>query len=126
MSIYANICAISVILTSVMLLSAEIEEKSIGTKHLFGGLKLHIEQGEKVAIIGRNGVGKTTLFRMLTGGDSDYAGQIMTQPGARIIATAQEHTNVGHMSVMGYILSRLPEYTPVSYTHLTLPTKRIV
>ncbi len=93
-----------------MLLTASIEEKSIGTKHLFSGLKLHVEQGEKVAIIGRNGVGKTTLFRMLVGLDKDYAGSVVTQPGARVIATAQEHTSLGDITVLEYILHRLPEY----------------
>jgi ATP-binding cassette subfamily F protein 3 len=104
-----------------MLLSAEIEEKSIGTKHLFSGLKLHVEQGEKVAIIGRNGVGKTTLFRMLTGADTDFAGRIVTQPGARIIATAQEHTEHGETMVMDYILSRLPEYSQLKHVIDTYP-----
>ncbi len=93
-----------------MLLNADIEEKSIGTKHLFSGLRLHVEQGEKVAIIGRNGVGKTTLFRMLTGEDKDFAGTVVTQPGARVIVTAQEHTGIGEKTVMEYILDKLPEY----------------
>jgi len=104
-----------------MLLNADIEEKSIGTKHLFSGLRLHVERGEKVAIIGRNGVGKTTLFRMLVGLDKDYAGTIATQPGARIIATAQEHTDVGDISVVGYIVSRLPEYTQLKHIIDTYP-----
>lgn len=104
-----------------MLLNADIEEKSIGTKHLFSGLKLHVERGEKVAIIGRNGVGKTTLFRMLVGLDTDYAGTVATQPGARIIATAQEHTNVGDISVVNYVLSRLPEYTHLKHIIDTYP-----
>ena len=104
-----------------MLLNAEIEEKSVGTKHLFSDLKLHIERGEKVAIIGRNGVGKTTLFRMLTGLDTDYAGSISAQPGARIIATAQEHVGVGDMPVTQYILSRLPEYAELKHIIDTYP-----
>lgn len=104
-----------------MLLHADIEEKSIGTKHLFSGLRLHVEQGEKIAIIGRNGVGKTTLFRMLVGLDKDYAGSVTTQPGARIIATAQEHVGVGDMSVTAYILSRLPEYASLKHIIDTYP-----
>ncbi|MEO6761849.1 MAG: ABC-F family ATP-binding cassette domain-containing protein [Candidatus Saccharimonadales bacterium] len=94
-----------------MLLSANIEEKSIGTKHLFAGLKLHVEKGEKIAIIGRNGVGKTTLFHMLTGEDTDYAGHITTQPGINLIVTAQEHVGLGDITVMQYILKNLPEFT---------------
>ncbi len=104
-----------------MLLTANIEEKSIGTKHLFSGLKLHIERGNKVAIIGRNGVGKTSLFRMLSGTDTDYAGSITIQPGTRIIATSQEHTDVSDTSVMAYILDRLPEYTNLKHIIDTYP-----
>lgn len=104
-----------------MLLTATIEEKSIGTKHLFSGLRLHVEDGEKVAIIGRNGVGKTTLFRMLTGLDKDYAGTVTTQPGARVIATAQEHTGLGSITVMDYILHRLPEYVQLKHIMDTYP-----
>ena len=104
-----------------MLLTADIEEKSIGTKHLFSGLKLHVEAGEKVAIIGRNGVGKTTLFRMLVGTDKDYAGSIVQQPGARVIATAQEHTDLGEVTVMDYILHRLPEYLELKHVIDTYP-----
>jgi ATPase subunit of ABC transporter with duplicated ATPase domains len=104
-----------------MLLSANIEEKIMGTKHLFSGLKLHVEQGEKVAIIGRNGVGKTTLFRMLTGLDKDFAGSVSAQPGARVIATAQEHTGLGDTTVMEYILSRLPEYLELKHIIDTYP-----
>ena len=104
-----------------MLLAANIDEKSIGTKHLFSGLKLHVENGEKVAIIGRNGVGKTTLFRMLVGLDKDYAGSIVQQPGARVIATAQEHTDLGDITVMDYILHRLPEYLELKHIIDTYP-----
>ncbi|MGH7237627.1 MAG: ATP-binding cassette domain-containing protein, partial [Candidatus Saccharimonadales bacterium] len=48
-----------------MLVSADIKQKSIGNRQLFSNLNINIEAGEKIAIIGRNGVGKTTLFGML-------------------------------------------------------------
>jgi ATPase subunit of ABC transporter with duplicated ATPase domains len=41
--------------------------KSYGEKKLFGNVNLTIEAGEKIAIIGPNGVGKTTLLRCLAG-----------------------------------------------------------
>ncbi len=104
-----------------MLLTADIQEKSIGTKHLFSSLKLHVDKGEKIAIIGRNGVGKTTLFHMLTGTDRDYAGTVSISQGVRVIATAQEHTDVGEMTVMDYILSRLPEYSELKHIVDTYP-----
>jgi ATP-binding cassette subfamily F protein 3 len=104
-----------------MLLSANIEEKSIGTKHLFAGLKLHVEAGEKIAIIGRNGVGKTTLFRMLTGDDTDYAGTVTMQPGISVIVTAQEHSGLENVSVMDYILDHLPEYKHLKHIIDTYP-----
>jgi ABC-type multidrug transport system ATPase subunit len=50
-----------------MLLNVDITEKDMGIKPLFRGLSLHVNEGEKLAIIGRNGAGKTTLFNMLIG-----------------------------------------------------------
>jgi len=48
---------------------AEINEAgmSFGTKHVFSGANFIIEKGDKIALIGRNGEGKTTLARMLIG-----------------------------------------------------------
>lgn len=94
-----------------MLVSADIEEKTIGHRPLLHDLQLTIEDREKVAIIGRNGVGKTTLFRMLTGEDKDYSGKITIRNGVRVAATRQEHHDLGDQTVMEYILAQLPEYT---------------
>ncbi len=41
--------------------------KSFGDKHLFRNVDLHITKGERVFILGDNGCGKTTLFRILNG-----------------------------------------------------------
>ena len=48
---------------------AEIDEAgmSFGAKHVFSGANFIIEKGDKIALIGRNGEGKTTLARMLVG-----------------------------------------------------------
>ena len=48
---------------------AEVKEvgKCFGAKHVFSGANFVIERGEKIALVGRNGEGKTTLARMLVG-----------------------------------------------------------
>jgi ATP-binding cassette, subfamily F, member 3 len=93
-----------------MLVTIDIEAKSIGNKHLFNNLRFSVENDEKVAIIGRNGVGKTTLFRMLTEEDKDYAGSVQFRKGTRIMSTAQEHGAVGEQTVLDYVIGNLPDY----------------
>ena len=48
---------------------AEIKDvgKSFGEKHIFSGATFTIERGQKIALVGRNGEGKTTMARMLIG-----------------------------------------------------------
>ncbi|WP_418982910.1 ribosomal protection-like ABC-F family protein [Alistipes sp.] len=48
---------------------AEIAEAgmSFGDKHVFSGANFVIEKGDRIALVGRNGEGKTTLARMLVG-----------------------------------------------------------
>lgn len=41
--------------------------KSFGEKHLFSHLDLHVRSGDRVALIGPNGVGKSTLIKLITG-----------------------------------------------------------
>lgn len=58
-------------------------EKSFDDKHLFKNVDIHIRKGERVFILGGNGCGKTTLFRILTGkcpqdrGEYDYGANVM-------------------------------------------------
>ena len=48
---------------------AEINEvgMSFGSKHVFSGANFVVEKGDRIALVGRNGEGKTTLARMLVG-----------------------------------------------------------
>lgn len=93
-----------------MLLKVENLEKSIGLKELFHELSFRIEEGEKVAIIGRNGLGKTTLFRILNGEDNEYYGTIEMQKGLKLVVTRQEHFLSEEVTPLEYILDDVPKY----------------
>lgn len=104
-----------------MILTVDIETKSIGTKILFCDVHFVIQPGEKVALIGRNGVGKTSLFSMLSGDDEDFEGIIQTRRGAALVATAQEHHDLSEESVVEYILAHLTEYSELKHIIDTYP-----
>ncbi len=93
-----------------MLIEAKNLSKSIGAKHLFRDISFSIVAGEKIALIGRNGHGKTTLLKMLTGEDHDFEGQIITRKGIRITLTQQEHIHDNKQSPLEYILKTVPRY----------------
>ena len=95
---------------SSMIADIHITEKSFGDKTLMKDVKFSVDDGEKVGVVGRNGVGKSTLFGILAGTDNDYTGKVVFRRGITIATTAQEHHGLGEQTVMAYILSGLPEY----------------
>ena len=54
--------------------------KSFGDKHLFEGITLKVEGGERIALIGDNGTGKSTLIKMIVGELYPDDGRIRTGP----------------------------------------------
>ena len=93
-----------------MIADIHITEKSFGDKTLMRDVKFSVDDGEKVGVVGRNGVGKSTLFSILAGTDTDYTGEVIFRRGITVASTAQEHHGLGDMTVLAYILSGLPEY----------------
>ena len=67
-----------------MVLEIKNIKKSFGKKKLFNGLDFQIRKGEVFALIGPNGVGKTTLMRLLLEWDKDYEGEIFRRPGIKM------------------------------------------
>jgi ATP-binding cassette subfamily F protein 3 len=104
-----------------MIADITITEKSFGPKSLMRGIKFSIDDGEKIGVIGRNGVGKSTLFGILAGTDKDFTGDIIYRRGTVVVATAQEHHDVGDQTVLQYVLSGLPEYPELSEIIETYP-----
>ncbi|MDA1183844.1 MAG: ABC-F family ATP-binding cassette domain-containing protein [Acidobacteria bacterium] len=61
-------------------------QKAYGDLIVFRDLSLHIERGDRIALVGPNGAGKSTLMRILSGEESDHGGT----------------RTVGHQVVMEY------------------------
>jgi len=50
--------------------------KSYGSQTLFEGVTVTLNKGERVGLVGRNGHGKTTLLRLITGEEHPDGGKI--------------------------------------------------
>lgn len=104
-----------------MIANIEIADKSFGDKTLYGGLEVKLNASEKVGLIGRNGSGKTTLFNILTGADTDYAGEVTFRRNLVVIDSRQEHHGYEDKPILEYILADLPEYTELKHILDTYP-----
>jgi len=54
----------------------ELDGKSFGSREVLGALTLSVARGERVAILGPSGIGKSTLLRILAGLDRAYRGRL--------------------------------------------------
>ena len=63
---------------------------AFGGPVIFNGINLSIEQGEKVSLTGRNGIGKSTLLKLISGSISPDSGSISIQKGIRVAFLLQE------------------------------------
>ena len=66
--------------------------KSYGTQDVLRGTTLQINPGEHVGLVGRNGSGKTTIFRLISGEETTDAGDVVRARGVRLGLLAQ-HVN---------------------------------
>ncbi|HEY9225194.1 MAG TPA: ATP-binding cassette domain-containing protein, partial [Gemmatimonadaceae bacterium] len=70
-----------------------------GATTLFKDISFTVGAGERWGIVGRNGTGKTTLFRLLTGEMAPTRGQIAKQPGIRVSLLEQHREFPGATTV---------------------------
>jgi ATP-binding cassette subfamily F protein 3 len=75
-------------------LLAENLSKSYGDKRVFNNIDLDIKRGETVCMVGANGVGKTTLFRILAGKTQTDSGYYERGAGVRIGYYDQHQENL--------------------------------
>ena len=74
--------------------AVEVQHMAKGyDKVLFSNVNLRVDAGEKIAIIGPNGIGKTTLLRCLAGDLTPDTGTIKWTEKAKIGYYAQDHSH---------------------------------
>ena len=93
-------------------LSVNNLSKSFDEKHLFSNINFEIKRGERVAIIGDNGTGKTTLLKIINGLLSPDSGEVIYGSNVVIAYYDQEH-QVLHMdkTLFDEISDTYPEMT---------------
>jgi ATP-binding cassette subfamily F protein 3 len=74
----------------MILISANGLGRQFGGDPIFNGLKFEIRAGERIGLVGPNGVGKTTLMRLLARHDQPDYGDLYIRPGIRVSLLVQQ------------------------------------
>ncbi|MEN8229781.1 MAG: ABC-F family ATP-binding cassette domain-containing protein [Bacteroidota bacterium] len=97
-------------------LSAENISKSFGDQLLFEGLTFGLARGDKTALIARNGTGKTTLLRILTGKESTDTGAFTFRNGIKTAFLEQSPDLDNSLTIDELILTaNTPVLTVIQY-----------
>jgi len=94
-------------------LSAELIAKTFNDNWLFKEVSLGISQGEKFALVGNNGVGKSTLLRILTGELQPDQGKVSVRQGIRLGFLTQQPTVDSQLTVKDVLFSDTNEIARV-------------
>lgn len=80
--------------------------KNFGFKNLLDGFNLEATTGERIALIGPNGCGKTTVFKIISGEEKLDSGNISTRKGATIGLLSQIPPKVNDSCTVREILTK--------------------
>lgn len=83
--------------------SVENLTKSYGIQPLFSNITFHIEEGDKIALIARNGTGKSTLLRILAGKETPDEGKVWVNKDVDVVLFEQEPTFAEDNSILDNI-----------------------
>ena len=84
-------------------------EKSYGPRTLFSDVSWHIPPGARIGLVGRNGVGKSTLFGVITGEVALDAGEVIRAKHVTVGHLAQETDPLDDRSVIEVVLEAADE-----------------
>ncbi|MEM7166841.1 MAG: ABC-F family ATP-binding cassette domain-containing protein [Planctomycetota bacterium] len=82
--------------------------KSFGTQVLFEDVSFQVGSGERIGLIGRNGYGKTTLFKILLGNEVPDSGDVLI-PRGYTVGHLSQRLEFNEPTVRAEVCSALPE-----------------
>ncbi|PSJ20696.1 ABC transporter ATP-binding protein [Halomonas sp. ND22Bw] len=91
------------------LLRLEQLQLAYGTHVLLDGADLVLEKGERLALVGRNGTGKSTLLKLVSGENLPDGGAIWRAPGLKIGVLAQDLPAASGETIFDVVAQGLPE-----------------
>ena len=83
--------------------SVENLAKSYGIQPLFDNISFHIEEGDKIALVARNGIGKSTLLKILAGKETPDSGTVWINKDVDVALFEQEPVFNEALSVLDNI-----------------------
>ena len=85
--------------------SAENLSKSYGVKTLFKDITFHINEGDKIAIVAKNGTGKSTLLKILMGKEIADSGTVSINKDIQVVLFDQEIDFEGELNVEEFMMT---------------------
>lgn len=82
--------------------------KGFSTQVLFEGINFFIGRGERIGLVGRNGTGKTTLFKILLGEEHADSGDVII-PKNYITGTLKQHLLFTHPTILEECMTALKD-----------------
>lgn len=83
--------------------------RSFGARRVLDGVSFRVDPGSRLAVVGRNGGGKTTLLRILAGQTPADEGSVSLPKGSRIALHDQRPPRVAGISVGDYVAEGLAD-----------------
>lgn len=90
------------------LISLDKVSVAFGLKPLLDEVEFHLEPGERVCLVGRNGTGKSTMFSLIAGTQLPDSGDVRIGGGVRIASLAQQLPSRSDITVYDFVAEGLP------------------
>jgi len=87
-------------------LSVEQLSKSFNEQPLFNDLTFGINQGQKVALVGKNGCGKSTLLKIIGGLETPDTGKVVFRKGIKFSFLTQNPEFTNHLTIRDYLFNQ--------------------